>query len=121
MTPDEAKRLLRSATFLDVREPYEWEAGHVEGAVHIPIGQITARADELDRDRDIVVVCQIGQRSALVTEWLNKHGFRASNLEGGLTAWTAEGLPLVTDDDGGTVIDGWARDLTGERLSPDDR
>lgn len=95
MRVDEAKDLLVHATFLDVREPHEWDAGHVEGAVHIPIGEITSRADELDRDAEIVVVCHIGQRSALVTEWLNAQGFRASNLEGGLAAWSAHGFPLI--------------------------
>lgn len=94
MEPVEAKHLLGRATFLDVREPHEWASGHVEGARHIPIGQITSRADELDPAADIIVVCQVGQRSALVTEWLNDHGFKAQNLDGGLAAWSAQGLPL---------------------------
>jgi len=121
MEPDQAQELIGEATFLDVREPYEWEAGHVEGAVHIPIGQITLRVAELDPRDDIVVVCQIGQRSALVTDWLNQQGYNAQNLEGGLAAWSAAGLPLVGGTEGGRLIDGLARDLTGERLDPGDR
>ena len=71
MKPDEAKALLGKALFLDVREPYEWDAGHVEGSLHIPISEITDRMNELDTSRQIVVVCQVGQRSELVAEWLN--------------------------------------------------
>ena len=121
MNPSDARDLLGTATFLDVREPYEWEAGHVEGAVHIPIGQITFRVAELDRRDEIVVVCQVGQRSALVTDWLNQQGYNAQNLEGGLAAWSAEGLPLVSDAADGTLIDGRALGLTGEPLKPEDR
>jgi rhodanese-related sulfurtransferase len=121
MEPSQAKDLLGRAVFLDVREPYEWEAGHVEGAVHIPIGQITLRVAELEPRDDIVVVCQIGQRSALVTDWLNERGYKAQNLEGGLAAWSAHGLPLVSGADEGQLMDGWGRDLTGERLDPDER
>lgn len=121
MTPDEARDLFGRVTFLDVREPYEWESGHLEGSRHIPIGQVASRIDELDRETPVVVVCQVGQRSELVTDWLNQNGFTAHNLEGGLAEWSAKGLPLVTQPAGkGRVIDGWARDLSGARLNPDD-
>jgi rhodanese-related sulfurtransferase len=108
--------------FLDVREPYEWAAGHLEGSVHIPIGQIQRRFEELDRDRPIIVVCQVGQRSALVANFLSTQGFDAHNLEGGLQEWAAAGLPLDSDDDEGDVVDGWARDIDGRRLdgTPED-
>ena len=119
MEPAEANELLGRAVFLDVREPYEWEAGHVEGAVHIPIGQITLRVAELDPRDHVVVVCQVGQRSALVTDWLNDRGFKAQNLEGGLAAWSAQGLPLVSEAQEGRLVDGWAGDVSGERLDPD--
>lgn len=115
MTPHEAAAAT-DHVFLDVREPYEWEAGHVEGSVHIPIGQIQRRFEELDRDRPIVVVCQVGQRSALVAEFLTAQGFEAHNLHGGLHEWTAAGLPLRAEDDEGDVVDGWARDMSGRRL-----
>jgi rhodanese-related sulfurtransferase len=120
MNPHEAKAELGDALFLDVREPYEWDSGHVEGSLHIPIGQLNERVDELDSARKVVVVCQVGQRSELVANWLSEQGFDAHNLEGGLVAWITEGLPLITSTDGGgEVIDGWARDLTGKRLNPD--
>ena len=120
MNPSEAKAELGEALFLDVREPYEWDSGHLEGSLHIPIGQIAERVDELDSSRKVVVVCQVGQRSELVANWLSEQGFDAHNLEGGLVAWMGAGLPLVSStDDGGQVIDGWARDLSGNTLDPD--
>ena len=114
-SPHEAAALT-DALFLDVREVYEWDAGHIEGAVHIPIGQIQRRYAELDRDGEIVVVCQIGQRSELVADFLVSQGYDAHNLAGGLHEWSAAGLPLVASDRSGEVIDGWARDLRGERI-----
>ncbi|HEY7874631.1 MAG TPA: rhodanese-like domain-containing protein [Actinomycetota bacterium] len=115
MTPEEAAAA-RDSVFLDVREPYEWDAGHIDGSVHIPIGQIQERFEEVERERPVVVVCQVGQRSALVADFLSAQGYDAANLEGGLEAWSANGLPLVTDDDAGGVVDGWARGIDGHRL-----
>ena len=120
MNPSEAKAELGEALFLDVREPYEWDSGHLEGSLHIPIREIAERVDELDSSRKVVVICQVGQRSDLVANWLNEQGFDAHNLEGGLVAWIGAGLPLVSSaDDDGQVIDGWARDFSGVRLDPD--
>lgn len=85
------------AVLLDVREPDEWVAGHVEGAIHIPMTELPAMLDRLDHDDDIVVVCKVGGRSARVTAWLNQQGFRASNLDGGLVAWAGAGRALVSE------------------------
>lgn len=104
------------AVVLDVREPYEWDAGHIVGSVHIPIGEIQRRYEELDPARRIVVVCQVGQRSALVADFLGSLGYDAHNLDGGLTAWARDGLPLEAAADAGELIDGWARGLDGRRL-----
>jgi rhodanese-related sulfurtransferase len=116
MDADSAFAGRSSVRFLDVREPYEWLAGHVEGSVNVPIGAVARLADDLPRDLPTVVVCQVGQRSALVADFLVQRGFDAHNLEGGLEAWAARGLPLVTIATSGTVLDGWARDLSGRRL-----
>jgi rhodanese-related sulfurtransferase len=103
--------------FLDVREVTEWDAGHIAGSVHIPIGAIQSRVAELDGDRPIVVVCQIGQRSLLVCRFLAARGFDVHNLDGGLEAWTSAGHPLVAvGETPGRLVDGWARRLTGERM-----
>jgi rhodanese-related sulfurtransferase len=116
MLPAEADKLLGTALFVDVREAHEYEAGHIEGSLHLPIGQIPMRWQELRSDLPIVVVCQIGQRSALVAEFLQARGLEAHNLQGGLKAWSGEGLGLSAASPRAQVIDGWARDLSGERL-----
>jgi rhodanese-related sulfurtransferase len=95
----EGHRLVgEGALLLDVREPDEWEAGHAEGALWIPMSEIAARADELPNEREIVVICRSGGRSARVTAVLNQSGFSAVNLSGGSQAWAASGLPFVRDD-----------------------
>lgn len=83
---------------LDVREDPEWAAGHIDEAVHIPMGQLNARIDEIPRDQPIVAICRSGNRSQAVTDALNRAGFTAHNLEGGMHAWDAAGLDFVADD-----------------------
>jgi rhodanese-related sulfurtransferase len=81
-------------TVLDVREDWEWEAGHVAGSVHIPLGELGARVGELSADRPIVVVCRSGVRSQMAADAMSEAGWDAANLAGGLIAWHAAGLPL---------------------------
>jgi rhodanese-related sulfurtransferase len=83
---------------LDVREPDEWNAGHVEGSTWIPMGELSTRQDDIPEGRPLVVVCHSGGRSARVTQALVAAGYDASNLVGGLEAWAQAGQPLVTDD-----------------------
>jgi rhodanese-related sulfurtransferase len=110
METHEAYERRDSFTFLDVREWYEWEAGTVEGSLHIPIGTLTDRVNEVPKDRTVVVVCQVGQRSALAADYLNRLGYDAHNLEGGVEAWQAQGLPLVGGYEAdGKIVDGWAQ------------
>jgi rhodanese-related sulfurtransferase len=116
MDAAEAFSVRDKVSYLDVREPYEWDAGHIDGSLHIPIGQIGTRFEELEKAKPIVVVCQVGQRSALVSEFLAGRGYDASNLEGGLEAWVLGGYPLVVSEGPGEVVDGWARDIHGTRL-----
>lgn len=73
---------------LDVREPHEVAICAIPDSLHIPMGSMPRRVGELPMDRDIVVVCHHGGRSAQVTMWLRSQGFdRASNLSGGVDAW----------------------------------
>ena len=105
---------LGAALFLDVREPNEWEAGHLEGSVPIPLMQLPERFGELPKDRRVIAVCQIGQRSELAARFLCDQGYDAHNLEGGMAQWQALGLPFVAADDAeGQVVDGFARDFNG--------
>lgn len=85
------------AALLDVREQDEWDAGHVEGALHIPIGQVVARLDELPDGR-LYVLCRVGGRSAQVVQYLVAQGRDAVNVDGGMFAWEAAGRPMAGAD-----------------------
>ncbi|MGH3823669.1 MAG: rhodanese-like domain-containing protein [Pseudonocardiaceae bacterium] len=90
------------AALLDVRENDEWAAGHAPGAVHVPMGQITQRLDEIASalpDRPVRVVCRSGGRSARVTAYLLQQGWEAVNVDGGMRAWAAANRPMVTESD----------------------
>ncbi|WP_346958366.1 rhodanese-like domain-containing protein [uncultured Arthrobacter sp.] len=87
-----------AARILDVREDYEWAAGHAEGAVHIPLDQLPARLDELDPDEDLYVICRTGGRSFRAVQWLVGQGYSAMNVAGGMDQWLENGLPLVSDN-----------------------
>lgn len=89
---------------LDVRENDEWEAGHAEGALHIPMSEFVARYGELTEatpaDGKVYVLCRVGGRSAQVTQYLVQQGVDAVNVAGGMQAWEAAGRP-VSDGKGG--------------------
>ena len=78
---------------LDVREPEEIADGAIAGSVNIPMDDVEQRLGELPTDRDIVVICHLGARSAFITKKLNALGYdRATNLFGGMEAWLEEPL-----------------------------
>ena len=81
---------------LDVREPEEWVHGHIEGARHIPLGQLMARLHEVP-DQQTLVVCKVGARSAHATAYLVSQGRDAVNLDGGLLDWEAAGRAMVSE------------------------
>jgi rhodanese-related sulfurtransferase len=87
------------AVVLDVREQDEWDAGHAPGAVHIPLGDLPARLDDLpDTDAGtLAIACRGGGRSARAVAWLSQQGFDVANLDGGMKAWQAAGKPLAAD------------------------
>ncbi|WP_342023176.1 rhodanese-like domain-containing protein [Arthrobacter citreus] len=87
-----------NARILDVREDYEWEAGHVDGALHIPLDALPERLNDLDPDQDLAVICRTGGRSARATAWLESHGYSAVNVTGGMGAWLEAGKPMVSDN-----------------------
>ena len=94
--PAEADRLvLAGAVMVDVREDDEWEAGHAPVAVHVPVGQVVDRMDELPADRTIVCMCRMGGRSGSVAAHLAGAGYDVRNIAGGMQAWAAVGLPVV--------------------------
>ncbi|WP_063832464.1 MULTISPECIES: rhodanese-like domain-containing protein [Streptomyces] len=83
------------AALLDVREQDEWDAGHVDGALHIPLGQVIARLGELP-DEKLYVLCRVGGRSAQVVQYLVQQGRDAVNVDGGMYAWQDAGRPMVS-------------------------
>lgn len=95
--PDEAMEMLRSgATLLDVRENAEWNAGHVPGAVHVPVKNVAAQAlKRLPKGRPVIVTCRTGSRSRGATRILREKGIEAFSLSGGMSAWESAGGRLV--------------------------
>jgi rhodanese-related sulfurtransferase len=91
------------AFLLDVREDEEWEAAHIEGARHIPLGLLPDRIGDLPKDV-VVVVCRSGARSGRATAWLNRNGYQAVNLEGGMQAWARARLPMVSESGRDPVV-----------------
>jgi rhodanese-related sulfurtransferase len=91
----DASAVPADATLLDVREGDEWTAGHAEGALHIPMGEVVARIGELPEGGTVHVVCRVGGRSAQVTQYLIGQGVDAVNVSGGMLDWEAAGRPVV--------------------------
>ncbi len=85
------------AVILDVREPDEWEAGHIATARHIPLADLPARFGELPADSEVLVICRSGGRSARAVAWLNQNGVDAVNVDGGMGAWAGAGREMVSD------------------------
>lgn len=85
------------AFVLDVREDDEWQAGHVAGAVHISMGTLMGRVDEVPKDRRVYVMCRVGGRSGQVTQYLDAQGWDVVNIDGGMLAWESAGRPMVSE------------------------
>ena len=104
--PEQVAELQRQGTgfqLIDVREDEEWEAGRIAGARHIPLGEVTAAADTIDRETPVVFYCRVGGRSAMAANAFARAGYEAHNMVGGIEAWAAHGLPL--EPEGGSVAD----------------
>ena len=92
-----ASELPEDAVVLDVREDDEWVHGHIDGATHIPMGDVPSRLDELPEGDPLYITCRGGGRSARVAAWLNQNGFDAVNVGGGMGEWEAAGKPMVSE------------------------
>lgn len=92
--PEAAKKTLQDgAAAVDVREPDEYDAGHVPGAIHIPLGQLAERLREVPKNRPVVAYCGVGERSMSAVSLLERAGFEdVINLDGGIEAWKRAGL-----------------------------
>ncbi|MET9478883.1 rhodanese-like domain-containing protein [Streptomyces sp. NPDC006638] len=93
---------------LDVREDDEWAAGHVEGALHVPMSDFVGRFGEVTEavadGRKAYVMCRVGGRSAQVTRYLVQQGVDAVNVDGGMLAWDGAGRPMVSDNGGPAFV-----------------
>jgi rhodanese-related sulfurtransferase len=100
LTPQQAREMLASgeAQLVDVREPYEWEAGRIAGATHIELEHLAGRSGEVDKGKKVIFQCRVGRRSAMATEAFAASGYDAYNLAGGITAWVDAGLPIEPED-----------------------
>lgn len=97
VTPREALELTKTgkAVIVDVRERDEWENVRIPGAIHIPLGEVDARAQEIPRDRAVITQCRSGFRSALAAQALAAAGFReVLNLDGGIDDWIAASMAV---------------------------
>ena len=105
VTPEQAQAALAedTAQLIDVREPYEWEAGRIDGALHIELNELGANAAKVDTDRPVIFSCRVGSRSAMAAQAFRGVGIDAYSMAGGLQRWADEGRPLVPE--GGHVAD----------------
>ena len=105
LSPERVAEMLRAGEIelIDVREPYEREAGHIEGSRHIELERLASEAESIDRERPVVFQCRLGARSAKAAQAFRASGYNAYNLDGGIQAWVDGGLPLDRPD--ATVAD----------------
>lgn len=98
LTPSETADAMQRGELqlVDVREPAELAQARINGATHIPLGQLGSRLGELDRGRPVAFLCASGNRSGMATRAASKAGLDASNVAGGIKAWARAGLPVTT-------------------------
>jgi rhodanese-related sulfurtransferase len=97
VSPQRAVELLEQdppAQLIDVREPYEHEAGHIAQARHIELERLASQAETIDRARPVVFQCRLGARSAMAAQAFRAAGYDAYSMQGGLAKWAEAGLPL---------------------------
>ncbi len=100
-----AAEVPEGAVLLDIREDYEYEAGHAPGAIHIPMDQIPERfAEELDPDDDVYVTCRTGGRAVRITQWLTGQGYTAIFVADGMGGWLEAGRALESSTGDEPVI-----------------
>jgi rhodanese-related sulfurtransferase len=96
--PARARELVDGgAQVVDVRTAKEHGVSHIQGAAHIPLERLNEEAEQLDRERAVVVYCRGGDRSGMAAEALRNSGWDAHSIDGGLVAWAESGLPVEPD------------------------
>ena len=92
------------AVLLDVREQDEWDAGHVDGAVHVPLGEVPSRLGDLPDADPLYFICRSGNRSDRAAAWLTAQGVESVNVAGGMRAWAEAGKPMTAASGSPTVV-----------------
>jgi rhodanese-related sulfurtransferase len=88
----------RDVQLLDVREMDEWQAGHIQGSVHIPLAEVSSRIADLDHETPVIAICHSGVRSLYAADILQRAGFRdARSLAGGIASWAEAGQPVALE------------------------
>ena len=100
VTPAEVQRRHAAGEIqlIDVREPYERDAGYIAGSRHIELERLASQAETIDRDAPVVFYCRLGARSGMAANAFRRAGFPAYSMVGGLTAWDDEGRKLTPED-----------------------
>jgi len=105
VSPQEVRELHERGELqlIDVREPYEHEAGRIAGARHVELERLASKADTIDRERPVVFYCRLGARSGMAANAFRRAGYDARSMDGGIEAWHGQGLPMEPED--GQVAD----------------
>ncbi len=105
VTPEQTQNALGddSAQVIDVRERYEWDAGRIEGAIHIELSDLGANAAKIDSDRPVIFHCRLGSRSMMAAQAFRGVGIDAYSMAGGIQRWFEEQRPMTPED--GSVAD----------------
>jgi rhodanese-related sulfurtransferase len=90
-----------SIQLIDVREQHEWDEGRIEGAVHIPLADLTGSVSRIDKGRPVVFQCKSGGRSLMAAQAFQASGYEAYSMAGGLEQWDNLRLPMIPE--GATV------------------
>lgn len=100
VTPEQTQNALvdDSAQLIDVRETYEWDAGRIEGAIHIGLQELGANAAKVDSDRPVIFQCRSGARSMMAAQAFRGVGIDAYSMAGGLQRWFEEKRPMTPED-----------------------
>jgi len=103
LQPERVRELAEAgdADVVDVRRGYEFEEGHLPGARHVEVNELTVQAESISKDRPVVFYCRSGNRSGMAAAAFREAGWDAHNLAGGIVAWADAGHPL--EPDGGQV------------------
>jgi hydroxyacylglutathione hydrolase/adenylyltransferase/sulfurtransferase len=96
-TVEGVQESLGDIQLVDCREQYEWDAGRIEGAIHIPMDRLSSRRDEIDAQRPVIFQCRLGGRSMMAAQAYRAAGYHAYSMAGGIQLWDDQRRPMVPE------------------------